>query len=144
MQISLLWTRQVACSADCTHTADVGCSGGGGGLAVPGRLIGQAQLLSKASAAGPDTGVHDVALRPAAVLKQVAGGQHAQQAAGLGEGDAAHAQQLSGCSPLKGAREQREQQQGMQEVIWKRTHNEANAPEETLQTLMHRCSCAMS
>lgn len=78
----------------------------GGGEPVPGRLISQAQLLSKASAARPDTGMHDVALRPAAVLQQVASGQDAQQAAYLGEGNAAHAQQLSGCSPLKGAGEQ--------------------------------------
>ena len=52
--------------------------------------------------------MHDVPFRPAAVLQQVAGGQHAQQAAGLGEGNAGHAQQLSGCPPLKGAREKRE------------------------------------
>ena len=74
----------------------------------PGRLIGEAQLLSKAPAAGPYAGMHDVPLRPAAVLQQVAGGQDAQQAAGLGEGNAAHAQQLSGCSPLEGAREEGE------------------------------------
>ena len=80
--------------------------------------------------------MHDVALRPAAVLQQVAGGQDAQKAAGLGEGNAAHAQQLSSCSPLKGAREQREQQQGVQELVWERAHNEADAPEESSQALI--------
>ena len=73
--------------------------------------------------------MHDVALRPAAVLQQVAGGQDAQQASGLGEGCAAHAQQLSCSSTLEGARKQREHQQSMQEVIWERAHNVADAPE---------------
>ena len=110
--------------------------GGGGGQrvwgmgSVPGRNIGQAHHHSKASAAGPDTGMHDVALRPAAVLQQVAGGQDAQQAAGLGEGNAAHTQQLSGGTPLKGARQQREQQQVVQELVRECAHNEADAPEE--------------
>ena len=82
--------------------------------------------------------MHDVALRPAAVLQQVAGGQDAQQAAGLGEGAAAHAQQLSSGPPLKGARQQREQQQGVQELVWECAHNEADASEEGKQASMHR------
>lgn len=82
--------------------------------------------------------MHDVALRPAAVLQQVAGGQDAQQATSLGEGCAAHTQQLSRSSPLEGARKQREHEQGMQEVIWERAHNVADAPAEVLQAFMHR------
>lgn len=84
--------------------------------------------------------MHNVPLRPAAVLQQVAGGQDAQQAASLGEGNAGHAQQLGCCPPLKGAREERQQQQGVQELIWQGADNEANAPGITKHMSLLCCS----
>ncbi|KAA6425933.1 MAG: hypothetical protein FRX49_04308 [Trebouxia sp. A1-2] len=66
--------------------------------------------------------------RAQAIPGRLIGGQDAQQAAGLAEGRAGHAQQLGCCSPLKGAWEEGQQQQGMQELVWQGAHNVPDAP----------------
>ena len=81
--------------------------------------------------------MHDVTLRGAAVLQQVAGGQDSQQATGLAEGNAGHAQQLSCSSPLKGAGEEGQEQQGVQELIWEGAHNVADTPARQRREVSH-------